>query len=491
MKLARWLSSFAFGVFIVLVATPAVRSGESLRVGMAEVDITPPIGYPMAGYFHERLATGTRDSLKARAIVFRHGDEQAALVVCDLGGIAVDLANRIRERAAEKTGIPRSNIVVAATHSHTAPDYFRDLYRSQKAPLDDERRAEYIRKLIDGPIRSIAEAHRAAVPVTLDAGTAVQTTPVSFNRRFVMRDGSVRTWARFSDPNVVRSAGPTDPQVGVLLVRAAKGGKALGVLSNFALHLDTLGGLEWSADFPFYIEETLRESLGPQTVSIFSAGACGDINHADPRRKERNKTDFIGKSIGATIKASLKKLRRVERTALRVRTREVRLPLRRVTKDGVKSAIATIDAVRRKEKVDFYDHVAAGIRILLDHMRNAETDVATEDYASWGLTRTWAGVGDSLPAEVQVMSIGDEFAIVALPGEIFVELGLAIKQGSPFRTTLVVELANSAETHYVPNRGAYAQGGYEVTNSALRAGAGEMLVEAALGLLREAASEKP
>ena len=68
----------------------------------------------------------------------------------------------------------------------------------------------------------------------------------------------------------------------------------------------------------------------------------------------------------------------------------------------------------------------------------------------------------------------------------FVELGLAIKQASPFRTTLVVELANCVETIYVPTRAAYAQGSYEVTNSTVQPGSGEMLVEEAVRQLRSA-----
>ena len=77
----------------------------------------------------------------------------------------------------------------------------------------------------------------------------------------------------------------------------------------------------------------------------------------------------------------------------------------------------------------------------------------------------------------------------ALPGEIFVELGLAIKQASPYRTTIVVELSSAVETIYVPTRAAYAGGSYEVTNSALQPGGGEMLVETAITLLRQAASQ--
>jgi neutral ceramidase len=95
--------------------------------------------------------------------------------------------------------------------------------------------------------------------------------------------------------------------------------------------------------------------------------------------------------------------------------------------------------------------------------------------------------GETYPLEVQVFRLSDQAAVVTLPGEIFVELGLAIKAGSPFRTTLIVELANDAPA-YLPNREAFPQGDYEVINSRVAAGSGEMLVEAALQMLEELAA---
>src|SRR5687768_3030897 len=112
--------------FAVMLCGSAIAA--DLEIGLAETDITPPKGFPMAGYYHERLAEGQIDPLKAKAIVFRGDKEQAALVVCDLTGISIDLSTAVRRRAAEKTGIPAANIVVSATHSHTAPDYSKELY---------------------------------------------------------------------------------------------------------------------------------------------------------------------------------------------------------------------------------------------------------------------------------------------------------------------------------------------------------------------------
>jgi hypothetical protein len=137
--------------------------------------------------------------------------------------------------------------------------------------------------------------------------------------------------------------------------------------------------------------------------------------------------------------------------------------------------------------VDFFDHVSSYKAVVLDHLRNSPTQVQSTDFLGWGLSHRWQGVGASLPVDVVTMTLGDEVAIVFLPGEVFVELGLAIRNGSPYPTTLVVELSNCIETLYIPTRAAYAGGGYEVTNSAVEPGSGEMLVQAALTLLRSSA----
>ena len=152
------------------------------------------------------------------------------------------------------------------------------------------------------------------------------------------------------------------------------------------------------------------------------------------------------------------------------------------------SSIKILQKAQRKESVEFLDHVTAHKKVMLDLYRHREPYANAIDHITWGLSHSLAGVGDAIPVEVNVITLGHDVAIVCLPGEVFVELGLAIKRGSPFRTTLVIELSNCVETVYIPNRAAYAGGSYEVTNSLSQPGSGEMLVEAALRLLREAAS---
>jgi len=309
------------------VGAQPVFAEEVLRVGVAEADITPPQGFLVAGYYHERLATGSIDPLKARAMVFRTDQVQVAVVTCDLTDIAVDLTVEVRRRASARTGIPPEHIVLTATHSHTAPDYTKDHYDylgAKSGAVGNER--PYAAKLLGGIVDAITEAHAHAEPSILEAGTARQETPVSFNRRFLMRDGSVRTWMNLGDPEVLRSAGPIDPNLGLVLARSASG-QPRGLLSNFALHLDTVGGTLWSADYPYYMEQAARKVLDPKLIFLFGNGCCGDINHVDPSKKERNKTDYIGRALAKTMEGALPMLRHVQQPSLRMRRATVPLPL--------------------------------------------------------------------------------------------------------------------------------------------------------------------
>lgn len=469
----------------------SASAAEPLLVGTAEVDITPPLGFPMAGYYHERLAEGTIDPLKAKAIVFRQGDQRAAMVVCDLTGISRDLCDVVRSRAAEQIGIPVTAIAISATHSHTAPDYTKHLYQYLQGrrvavgsvPADQPPYAE---KLIGGIVQAIATADAQAGPAKIASGSATQVTPVSFNRRFVMRDGSVQTWRNLADPQVVRPAGPIDPEINFVTLASADG-QVHGVLSNFALHLDTVGGMRWSGDYPYFIEQAVRKRLGPDVVSIFGAGCCGDINHSDPSRSERNRTDFIGNSLGQTLDAALPEAKPLANDRLQVRSAVVNLPLQRPSGEQVERSRQLLQLIRNGGKVEFLDQVIAYKTLMIAQYRaDTRTDDA-ESLLGLGLSLAYADVSDTIPVDVQTICLGDEVAIVFLPGEVFVELGLAIKQASPYRTTLVVELSNCVETIYLPTRAACAGGSYEVTNSTVEPGSGEMLVEAALKLLRASA----
>jgi hypothetical protein len=441
-----------------------VAPAATIDAGVGVVEITPPRGYRMAGYFAERLNTGTRDPLFAKALVFRQGDQQAALVFCDLVGIPRSVAARARVEASRLTGIPAARIAVAATHSHTGPLYYGVLRTKfhEKALAehgkDDPESVDYPAVLVSKIGEAVASAQKSLAPVRLDAGVA-RESGLSFNRRFHMKDGTVRFNPGPLNPDIVRPAGPIDPDVGIILLRPEAGGPPLAGLTVFALHLDTVGGTEYSADYPVFLQDELQTAFGPGFVSVFGAGTCGDINHIDVTRRERASTETLGRTLARTMLQEVKSLETVKEPALSVAMEVVNVPLQRPDPEVVAEA-RKVFASFETTKTPF-----------LETVRVSKVVDLADNYAR-----------ENEPLEVQVFRLGTELALVTLPGEIFVEHGLAIKKASPFKTTLVVELTN-ASPNYVPTLKAVAEGSYEVVNSRVAPGGGEMLVEAALRLL--------
>jgi neutral ceramidase len=450
------------GLLLLLAgcANPGDRRPGSLEVGASEIDITPPLGYRMAGYFYERLNTGTKDPLKAKAIVLAHGDLRAALVFCDLASVPASVTSRSRQEAERRTGIPAAHIAVAATHSHTGPLYTGGMAkilheRAVAAEGRDAQDFDYASQLSERIVQAVQRAASALRPATLSAGLTEELT-LSFNRRFRMKDGTVRTNPGALNPEILSAAGPIDPELSLIVAR--DGERAFAALSVFALHCDTTGGTEYSADYPYYLERDLRASLGESFISLFGAGTCGDINHIDVSRKKQRSAKEIGVALGQDALAEFPKLKPVA-PALAMRSSRVDVPLQKRTAQDLAAARADVAKVGAKE-TPFLEQV----RIV-----------------------TTLHLGDLppvLPLEVQVLRLSADVAIVTLPGEIFVEHGLAIKRQSPFAHTIVIELAND-NCAYVPTKAAFAQGAYEVENSRVTPGGGERIVAEAVRLLKD------
>jgi hypothetical protein len=467
-------------MFTVLVAvlTALAWPGRALAVipplvvGFSSVDITPAEGYPLSGYYHERGADGTLDPLQAKAVYFQQQDAAAVLVVCDVIGIHRQLSAEIRRQAAAATGIPAEKIIIAATHTHTGPAYvpYMKAYLQKQAAGEEatEARERYIGTLIDRVVRAVSQATRAATRAELDAGFG-RCDALAFNRRFHMTDGSVRFNPGIGNPDIVRPAGPVDPQVGMVLVRRSSDRKPIGALVNFAMHLDTVGGTKYSADYPYFLEQSLRREFGEEFVCVFATGTCGDVNHINvggppPSRGPLGITRTAGQRLAESLLAARPQFDGAGMLRFfHVRRAIVDAPLQTYTDEDLRWAEGIVEQDRAGKRLPFLEEVRAYKLLRLAEMRREH--------------------GDTLPLEVQALVLGDRAAVVTFPGEIFVELGLAVKQRSPFATTLVVELANSSEMIYIPTRKAYDEGSYEVVNSLVAAGSGEMLVEAALRLL--------
>jgi hypothetical protein len=336
-------------------------------------------------------------------------------------------------------------------------------------------------------VETIQAAKAAAQPVRLQAGSGQQYT-ISFNRRYFMKDGSVMFNPMFLNPDIVRPAGPIDPELPILLFRGREGGQPFASLSNFALHLDTVkeyGAIyqktgagsrdSVSADYPYWLEMALRKQFGPQFQSVFATGACGNINHWDfskpgPQSGHKTTARHLGESLAGAFLQALPKLKE-QTPGLAVRARTMRIPLRVSPPEEV---VWSEQFLKESENTSGRSEEVSERQRFLNTIR-ANRVLAVEK------RRKSAG---AYLLEVQVVRLSEDAAIVTLPGEMFVEHALTIKNLSPFETTLVVELANES-CSYVPNRKAFPQGEYEVEQAQLAPGGAEMMVEAAVELLHQ------
>jgi len=452
-------------------ASPAL--GDSpFETGAFCVDITPPVGWRRAGGYREEISTGVHDPLFAKALVFRHGTESAALVVCDLCSVGREVSDLARRKASERTGIPLSNIVISATHTHGGPEYFGVLWEIwrdaaiEKHGKDIHATTDYVARLVDGCAEAIAQADARRRPVTIDWGVP-QVRGLAFNRRYLMKDGVTVMNPGKLNKNIVRAAGPVDDDFPVVLFRDAANGRPVSSLTAFAMHVAVYGGGPFSADFPALLQENLRAALGADFVSVFGEGTAGDTNHIDvstdrPQSWETESPRIAGALSEAVLKA-LPGLKRETRPTVAVRSVRVPVPLQEITDEQVARAREVL-SLRLVPNPGFLVSVEA-YRILWNQKMRRRDGAAMLD-------------------EIQAIRLGDDVAVVTLPHEIFVEHGLAIKERSPFRNTVVISLANDVD-FYVPTRKAFAEGGYEVCTSPMKPGGGELLTEAALQLLAD------
>lgn len=445
---------------------PARAGAAELQAGAAEVRITPPSGIGLAGYYFERGADGTNDDLFAKALILDADGTKVALVTLDLISTTRQVVEAARRRIEQETAIPGTNVMISATHAHTGPVLSNRGAREDWQGGATEMTANYSARLPGLIAESVRLAAARLEPARL-ATASVQEPGLSFNRRFHMRDGSVGWNPGKLNTNIVRPAGPIDPEVGVLFVdapRARQPAKPVATYVNFAMHPDTVGGSKFSADYPAALARRLAEYKGPDMVTLFANGTCGNINHinvnwAEPQKGPEEAARLGTVLAGAVFKAWMQ-LRSLPAAPLRVSSEMVRLPLPELKPGDPERAREIVVRYGMKDNRGFMEKVEA-YKIL---------DVAARE-------------GKPHEAEVQVIALGGEAAWVSLPGEIFVELGLAIKKASPFLHTFVAELANGS-IGYIPNRSAFAEGNYEPISARCAPGSGELLVESAIRQLR-------
>ncbi|MGL6074162.1 MAG: hypothetical protein ACRC8S_08375 [Fimbriiglobus sp.] len=449
---------------VLLLLLPTFTfAAEPLKIGFATADVSPPANYRMAGSYSEVLAEGNLDPILAKAMVVKG---KFCIVVCDVCGHERQMADGIRKRISKAIGIPFEAISLSATHTHGGPMHYDPIFvrlfalKAKEAGIADRHTlGDYPRKFADGCVQAAIDADKAAKPASVEHGIG-KTENLTFNRRYLLKNGQYVMNPGKLNPEIVRVAGPTDPDVPFLLVKDANG-KPFGSLCSFAMHVTVYGGKKFSADYPGHLQRELQKTYGPEFISIFAEGCAGNTNQVNTATKDPEPpSEVYGQKLAASMVAI--KPRPVAASAS-ARQGIIHPALRA---DRPKDVAVSEERLLGKKKADFLESVEAYRVLLVNHMHKE--------------------LGPKRPLPIQVMTLGSEVAVVTLPHEVFVEVGLEVRKRSPFPTTLMVTIANDVDC-YVPTRQAFGEGSYEVTNSPYEPGVAEEMIEEAVRLLKEAA----
>jgi hypothetical protein len=452
---SRSLPRTAAGIALTTVVALGMARGSPeatappLRVGYADVDITPPLGTSMPGYFRDRKATEVLDPLLVKALVVRQGGTTVALVAVDTISLSAPVVKAVRDSVEEKTEIPAEHVFLHATHTHTGAvlSSFKDHLPGQVA--------DAIQKALD----------RSVVEKSVQLGRA-REAGVAFIRRYLMQDGSIRTNPGRANPAIVRPVGETDSRVHVVSF-----GDAKTLLVSFGLHLDCVSGTGFSADYPFHLTEAVRAELGRDWNVLYLNACCGNVNHVNVRDRDQRSSYAESRRIGrALARAALRahgsgREIRIDRLAAGSKT--VACPVRRVPQEVREWARAQMEENPTEASRRRFNE-ATPSRILALAEREGESD----------------------PAEVIAVILGP-IGIVGFPAEVFVEVARDLQRHSLLEPTLVIGLTGGS-MGYLPHPRGYDEGGYEATFASARYDPRTSLLwsDAATAILNQLLEEK-
>ena len=439
---------------------------NKLKAGFSKIDITPPVGTPIGGNFRDDYSSkGVFHPLYAKAVYVDDGSASWVIAIADLVGVTVEMTSEIRSAVSERTGLAADQIMVAAIHTHSGPDTFAMVEESTVAP---EVLAEINRKIADCIVQAVESAEE--VKVYYGRG---ENDKIGNNRRLRTKDGATHMSWEFVDPDFIdKVLGPTDPEISVLKFEDAAG-KIKSIFVNYTCHPAILAGDNclMCADYVGFLYKRLESEYSEDVTVVFSNGAAGQITHIDSFDPTQGRGFEEAERLGVMLAEDVIKIVPVMTGAGEI-------------KIGYSREI--LDIPRRKiddERLAWAKKVVAA----WDGSRLGLIDGFPDEYYAQETLYLKEDEDKPFSTELQVFSLSDEVAFVSVPGELFVEFGLEIKQKSPFAHTPVIELANES-VGYIPTPIAFEEGGYEPTpmrHSHLDPCAGEMLVESALRQLNK------
>ena len=444
---------------------------SNLKAGFARVNINPPMGIFISGYFKDRFADGTLDDLEANALAISLGDKTQLLINVDNLGIKQDISIAYRKMVSEATSVPMDNIILSCTHTHTGPA----AYGRDNEPLVEEYRDFLGKRIRDAAVFAVADLKDAKMGYGVG-----KAENVAFVRRFVMKDGSIKTNPGVNNPDIVRPVGQIDDSVNV--IRFDREGADTIVFVNFANHPDVVGGCKISADWPGLLRKNVEKILDG-TKCIFFNGAQGDINHVNvhPTGGDLNGMfiDFDDVARGYSHAQYIARV--VTGGVLQVFDK-----VNYIDVDSIAGKLVTINVPSNKPTPD---QLPEAHRINDLHLAGKDSELP---YEGMMLTTVVAEAGrmvrlENAPDAFDMILSGFRIgpvALVGIPGEPFNAIGRGLKEAEGYDLIIPCCITNGYEG-YFPMQDSYDEGGYEARSSNFKAGVGEYIIQEGKKLLEE------
>lgn len=417
------------------------------KAGASTSVITPKIGTSINGNFQDVTISNIHDDTHARSIVLDDGTNKLAFVVSDLCMVSREILDKAKTIASKATDIPAKNMMMSATHTHSGGTAC-SVFQSDPDPA-------YQHFLVERIADAVIRANGNLQPARIGFGAGNEPSQV-FNRRWHMKPGSitpnpfgeidkVRMNPPAASPDLLGPAGPIDPEVSVLYIQSLQG-QPIGLLANYSLHY--VGGVKSgsvSADYFGMFCNKMKELLGPGDrdypfVPIMSNGTSGDINNNNFRGGQWKPTgpyeqmERVANIVADEVHEVVNNMKFYDWLPLGVEQEEITLGVRKASPKEIERAKKLLQGTEGKVLTD------------RDQLYARES-LKLQEYP------------DQVPLLITAMKVGD-LAIASIPCEVFVEIGLEIKEKSPFKKTFTVSLANGYNG-YLPTPKHHELGGYE------------------------------
>jgi neutral ceramidase len=405
----------------------------NLYAGAARVDVTPARPVWLDGMIRSHESTGVHDPVHARVLVLGGSPDPrdaVALVSVEVCVIDQETGDAIRAAVERAAGIPAGRVLPAATHTHSAPAVMG---------IFNPREDRFVGELTEAVAAAAARAAAGMRPALMGTGAGAEHT-ISDYRRLMGRAGKViMNWEPAAPGEIIGPLGVPDPEVGVVkVVEAAEPHAVMALLFNHAGHPNVLSGDNYlvSGDYPGAASTILEEAYGG--VALFFNGAQGSVDIDGLRHRDWEGRDRAGRALAASVRAVADCLRPEPQTPFAFADASYEVPGRLITDEEWRWARGIL------EKTGGVVAPAA--------------DGIGDDYRAVFYKRLHDRGPRGLPARQACLALGD-CALLTFPGELYTEIGMRIKAGSPFKRTFILGLANGY-VGYLPTRKAVGEGGY-------------------------------